>query len=125
MNGSHGKRMVREDWIKKPRHCHYVTFFVETNIMVGMYLFNDSKANVTPTEIVRFIMNEIGGTFYPVFQLQNLNTEGNYRLYQQIKSTGGFPKLIYTEFDLGTGTWSNNEVTLPTIAFIPFQNLLF
>jgi hypothetical protein len=93
--------------------------------MVGLYLFNDSKERVTPTEIVRFVMNEIGGTFYPAFQLQNGNTEGNYRLYQQIKSTGGFPKLIYTEFDLETGTWSNNEVTIPTIAFIPFQNLLF
>lgn len=125
MNGSHGKRMVREDWIRKPRHCHYVVFFVENNIMVGMYLFNDSKENVTPSEIRRFIMNEIAGTFYPVFQLQNLNTEGNYRLYQQIRSTGGTPNLIYTEFDLGTGTWSNNEVTLPTISFIAFQNLLF
>lgn len=123
MNGSHGKRMVREDWIRKPKHCHYVTFFVENNLMVGMYLFNDSKENVTPNELIRFIISEIGGTYYPVFQLSG--TEGTYRIYQRIRSTGGYPKVYYTELDLTSGIISRNEVTLPTVSVIPFQNLLF
>ena len=123
MNGSHGKRMVREDWIKKPRHCHYVTFFVENNLMVGMYLFNDSKENVTPNELIRFIISEIGGTYYPVFQLSG--TEGTYRIYQRIRSTGGYPKVYYTELDLTSGIITRNEVNLPTVSVIPFQTLLF
>lgn len=126
MNGSHGKRMVREDWIRKPKHCHLVNISPETDIEYSILVFNDSKDQVDTNTIKRFLIG-LGGTFYyPVTQVYNKTTGSSiYKKYTSIKLQTAVCKEVCESIDLSNGTFSITETSVLGEFNIVSQKLLF
>ncbi len=125
MNGSHGKRMVREDWIRKPKHCHLVNISPETDIEYSMLVFTDSTDLIDSTAIKRFLIN-LGGTFYyPVTQVYNKNTGSIYKKYTAIKLESAICKEVCQSISLSTSSFIITETSMLGDFNIVSQKLLF
>lgn len=124
--GSHGKRLVREDWIRKPVHCHIVNISPETDIEYSVLVYNDSTEEVDTNAIKRFLI-DFGGTFYyPVTQVYNKATGSSiYKKYTALKLQGAIVKEVYQSIDLSNGTFTITESSVLSTFNITSQNLLY
>lgn len=126
MNGSHGKRMVREDWIRKPIHCHLVNISPETDIEYSILVFNDSTDEVDTNAIKRFLIELRGSFYYPVTQVYNKSTGTSiYKKYTAIKLQTAILKEVCESIDLSNGTFSISETSVLGEFNIVSQKLLY
>lgn len=125
MNGSHGKRMVREDWIRKPRHCHLVNISPETDIEYSMLVYTDSTDLIDSTAIKRFLIN-FGGTFYyPVTQVYNKNTGSTYKQYTAIKLESAICKEVCQSINIPSASFTIIETSVLSNFNIVSQKLIY
>lgn len=124
--GSHGKRLVREDWIKKPVHCHLVNISPETDIEYSVLVYSDYTKEIDTNAIKRFLIDKGGVFYYPVTQVYNKNTESSiYKKYTALKLQGAIVKEVYQSIDLSNGTFTITESSVLSNFNITSQKLLY